>query len=84
MSDDREYPTDPEEPIDLTGGDKRTTIDDPRLSELVEMYDDLGFEVLLRPPSKGEMGEECGECLLADPSRYRTIYTRRPYDEEDV
>ena len=61
---------------DLSGWDKMTTIDEPRLSELVELYEELGFEVLLRPVSAEELGQECAECVLAAPERYRTIYTR--------
>ncbi len=65
-----------EERIDITGWERRTTTDEPRLSELVELYEELGFEVLLRPISSAELGGECQECYLAEPERYRTIYTR--------
>ena len=68
--------------IDLSGWERRTTIDEPRLSELVALYSELGFEVMLRPVSKDELGEECTECLMAKPDRYRTIYTRRKDGEE--
>ena len=61
---------------DLSGWERRTTIDEPRLSELVELYEEIGFEVMLRPVSKEELGKECAECLMAEPERYRTIYTR--------
>lgn len=61
---------------DLEGWTRRTTIDEPRLSELVELYRELGFEVQLRPLAPGELGQECAECMLSDPERYRTIYTR--------
>jgi len=55
---------------------RRTTTDEPRLSELVELYEELGFEVQLRPVSRQELGDDCTECYLASPERYRTIYTR--------
>ena len=67
---------------DLAGWERMTTIDEPRLSELVELYEELGFEVLLRPVSAEELGQECAECVLAAPERYRTIYTRRGRDVE--
>ena len=73
MPEDREERA---EPVNLSGWERRTTIDEPRLSELVELYEEIGFEVLLRPVSPEELGEECTECLRADPDRYRTIYTR--------
>lgn len=36
---------------DLSGWERRTTIDEPPLSERMELYEELGFEVLLRPVS---------------------------------
>ncbi len=61
--------------LDGQGWTRRTTIDEPRLSELVQMYRELGFQVLMEPV--GLMAEgECQECLSQDPDRYRTIYTR--------
>jgi hypothetical protein len=63
---------------DLAGWTRRTTTDEPRLSELVAFYEELGFEVMLRPVSQEELGEECAACYLLAPERYRTIYTRRP------
>ena len=65
---------------DLTGWERRTTTDEPRLSELVELYEELGFEVMLRPISRDELGQECQECYLAEPERFRTIYTRKGND----
>ena len=64
------------EGVDLTGWERRTTTDEPRLSELVELYEEIGFEVMLRPISREELGQDCQECYLAEPERYRTIYTR--------
>ena len=69
---------------ELTGWERRTTTDEPRLSELVELYEELGFEVMLRPISLEELGQECQECYLADPERYRTIYTRIGAKSESV
>jgi hypothetical protein len=66
--------------VDLSGWEQRTTIDEPRLSELVETYVEMGFEVLLRPVAEDELGEECSECHMAEPERFRTIYTRRRQD----
>jgi hypothetical protein len=68
--------------VDLSGWTRRTTIDEPRLGEIVELYEELGFEVMLRPVSTEELGEECSECLLNEPDRFRTIYTR-PRKERD-
>ena len=68
------------EDVEITGWERRTTTDEPRLSELVELYEELGFEVMLRPISREELGQECQECYLAEPERFRTIYTRKDND----
>jgi hypothetical protein len=38
-----------EEELKKEGWEKRFIIDEPRLSEMVEQYKELGFEVLLEP-----------------------------------
>ena len=65
------------EEYDLSGWERQTTTDEPRLSELVEFYEEIGFEVLLRPVVPAELGQECTDCMMAEPDRYRTIYTRK-------
>lgn len=74
-------PTRPYEPPEIEGWTARNTIDEPRLTELVELYEELGFEVMLRPVSPEHAGEVCAECVLVDPERYRTIYTRPRSDD---
>ncbi|MCP4674485.1 MAG: hypothetical protein GY854_03000 [Deltaproteobacteria bacterium] len=58
------------------GFEKRTTYDEPRLSEIVEMYEEMDFEVHLEP-FHPEDTPDCTECMLADPNRYKTVYTRK-------
>jgi len=64
-----------EEELKIQGWEKRFTIDKPRLSEMVEQYKELGFEVLLEPVDLSS--EECTSCIAVDPKRYKTIYTRK-------
>ncbi len=64
-----------EEDLRKEGWEKRFTIDEPRLSEMAEAYQELGFEVLLEPVDLSS--EECTSCISAHPQRYRTLYTRR-------
>ena len=64
-----------EEELNKGGWEKRFTIDEPRLSEMVEQYQQLGFDVFLEPVDTSS--EECTTCLGAFADRYRTIYTRR-------
>jgi len=63
-----------EEQLKKEGWEKRFTIDEPRLSEMLEQYKELGFEVLLEPVDLSS--EECTSCIAVDPKRYKTIYTR--------
>ena len=65
-----------EEELAQEGWEKRTTFDEPRLSETAEMYKEIGFEVHLEPfDPDSEPG--CVECLRAEAERYKTIYTRK-------
>jgi hypothetical protein len=65
------------------GWEKRFVTCEPRLTEMVEMYESIGFEALLEPlPSKEEMDiescedSECTACFDLDRERYRIIFTR--------
>lgn len=57
------------------GWTKQSTHDEPRLSDVVEMYAEMEVEIHLEPfdPEK-EQG--CIECMRLSPERYKTIYTR--------
>jgi hypothetical protein len=63
-----------EEELKKEGWEKRFTMDEPRLSEAVAQYEEIGFEVLLEPVDTSS--EECTSCLTAMSDRYKTIYTR--------
>ena len=56
---------------------KRTTIDEPRLSEIVDEYETLGFEVRLEPVNLDELDENCRRCYRKDVDRFKTIYIRK-------
>lgn len=58
------------------GWTRRFTAAPPRLEEAVELYESLGYEVRLEPPSPDELREECEGCPLT-PALFRVIYTRR-------
>jgi hypothetical protein len=73
-----------DEELDAAGWEKRFVACEPRLSEMVDTYKEIGFEVLLEPlPPKDEMDAEsceesgCMACFNADRERYRIIYTRQ-------
>ena len=75
------YPQDTakgEETLLAEGFERRFVAGEPRLSESIELYGNLGFAVALRPLDEGEFAsEECTECYRAAPHLYRVIYTRR-------
>ncbi|MGQ9506454.1 MAG: hypothetical protein ACUVTB_01185 [Candidatus Bathycorpusculaceae bacterium] len=51
--------------------------EEPRLSEAVELYKSLGYEVRLEPPVFEETSEECKKCLLyQNCDKYKIIYIR--------
>jgi hypothetical protein len=54
---------------------RRSTYDEPRLSEMAEMYRDIGLEVHLEPFHADEE-PHCTDCMQNMPERYKTIYTR--------
>jgi hypothetical protein len=63
------------ERLEKEGWVRRTTYDEPRLSELVESYKELGLEVRLEEPDAGEL-EECNACFKGSAGKLNTIYTR--------
>ena len=63
-----------EEELKEEGWEKRFTIDEPRLSEAVEQYKQIGFEVLVEPVDAAS--GECTGCLSGVSDRVKTIYTR--------
>jgi len=63
---------------------------EPRLKEAAELYESIGFDVLLEPlPAAEELkGADCEErgctaCFEVDRERYRIIYTRARETKED-
>lgn len=63
------------------GWERRTTACEPRLSELVELYESLDFEVRVEE-FEAEAGYECLDCYRLEPGRYKIVFTRsRKRDE---
>jgi hypothetical protein len=78
-----------EDELIKTGWEKRFVTCEPRLSEMAEMYESIGFEVHLEPlPLKEEMDREscedngCTACFDVDRERYRIIFTRTKNSSE--
>ena len=70
----------PEEELISEGWEKQATYDDPRLSEMVAMYQEIGLEVLLEPFNAANE-EGCTGCMELSPDQFKTIYTRKKIDQ---
>jgi hypothetical protein len=76
------------------GWERRMVASEPRLSEIVETYENLRFEVRLVPLDPTDPGwdeVECTACLEdpAEAERTRVVYTRprpgaTPSDDDDL
>ncbi len=73
-----------EEELANSGWERRFIACEPRLSEMVEMYKEIGFDVHLEPlPSRDETDAQgceengCTVCFDFDRDRYRIIFTRQ-------
>jgi len=56
--------------------EKKGNYDEPRLSELVQMYEEIGFEVRLEP-FRPEDESGCNECMKASRDKFRTVFVKR-------
>ncbi len=65
-----------EEELTRLGWTRQATYDEPRLSEMVEAYREIGLDVHLEPFDPAEE-PGCAECMLTRPESYRTSYTRK-------
>jgi hypothetical protein len=58
--------------------ERRSIIDNERVSEQVEMYESIGFEVMVKDVDPEQLPEEyCKECFIANPEKYKILYTRK-------
>ena len=65
-----------------TDWERRSIIDNDRVSEQVEMYESIGFEVMVMDVDPEQLPEEyCKECYIANPEKYKILYTRKKEDE---
>lgn len=65
-----------EEKLRKEGWNRMFDAQEPRLSECIELYDSLGFEVHLEPVRPEDFNEECKACYEGDVEGFKTIYTR--------
>lgn len=65
-----------EKELEKQGWIRQFTTAEPRLSEAIELYKSLGFEVHLEPTMPGEGEGLCQQCIFAE-CHDQTIYTRK-------
>ncbi len=70
-----------EEELRKNGWNKRSALEEPRLSEVVELYTSLGFEVILEPVNPGDLGADCSMCYQDSCDKFKMVYTRKKETE---
>ncbi len=68
-------PADPK--LVAQGWARRFMADGNRLTEYMELYTSLGFEVRTEAVLAEEIGQECSDCRLVICRQFVTLYTRR-------
>jgi hypothetical protein len=66
-----------EEELHGQGWIRQFVTDEPRLSEAVELYKSLGYDVRLEEASLDEVNQICKNCLPSDCSKYKIIYIKK-------
>jgi hypothetical protein len=55
----------------------RNISDETRLDELVELYESLGFEVMIKDYVPEEHSDKCDICMSQSPDKFKVIYTKK-------
>ena len=66
-----------DEELKKQGWVRQFVTDEPRLSEAVELYREIGYEVRLEEATFEEINQLCKNCLQSDCNKYKTIYIRK-------
>ncbi len=78
LSPDTDLPPKPE--LVAKGWERRFTAGPVRIKEVVQLYEEMGYEVHLEPMVPSELSEDCKDCRLAT-NFFVTVYTRLPSQE---
>lgn len=65
-----------EKELSLLGWQRQGIYDEPRLSEVVTMYKEIGFDVKIEPTRLEELSG-CTDCMKTNIWQYKTVYTRK-------
>jgi hypothetical protein len=66
-----------DEDLKKKGWVRQFVTDEPRLSEAVDLYKEIGYEVLLEEATFEEVNQLCKNCLQSECAKYKTIYIRK-------
>ena len=64
-----------ENPLEKEGWQRRSILDEPRLSEVIKMYEDMGLEITV-VDFELELAEGCKTCLDCPSGKLKVVYTR--------
>lgn len=67
----------PDPELIAQGWERRFMGDARRVQEAVELYKEMGFEVLTQPVRPAELTDDCDGCRLVVALQFQTIYTRK-------
>lgn len=59
------------------GWERRFITDGRRTQEVIDLYEELGFEVHLEPVQVEQFDEGCQDCALVAFLKFVTVYTRK-------
>ncbi|MDA3788392.1 MAG: hypothetical protein PF503_07855 [Desulfobacula sp.] len=60
----------------IKGWERRGIYDDPRVTQISKMYEELGFIVKIEPV-RPEIEAGCFECIKENPDKYKVLYTKK-------
>ncbi len=63
--------------LEKEGWQRQFTTDQPRLDEMVEFYESLGYEVRVEPACDELPLPECASCYEKFCDKYKTIFVRQ-------
>jgi hypothetical protein len=66
-----------EKKLEKEGWFKQTTIGEPRLSEIVQLYKSLGYEIRLEPVKLDELDKECKRCYEGEIDEVKMVYIKK-------
>jgi len=62
---------------------RRSILDEPRLSEVLDTYRSLGFDVMKVPLEHEALEGGCASCLECSQDKYWVVYTRAGKEARD-